>query len=361
MIKQLKKSFHLVAVVISLFLVACSDDNGGIISRPIGSDGYYVVNEGAFNNGNTSISFFSKEDQLVTNNLFSVANGIPLGDQAQSMTVHDNKGYIVVQNSAKIEVVNLDDFKSIATISDDIVSPRYFVGFSTTKGYVSDWGADGLTGTVKVIDLTSNEVTKTLSVGRGTNRLLLNGTTLYAVNAGGWGRDNTVVVIDTNTDEISNTIEVTDNPGSLQLDKDGTIWVATAGHTAHDENFNVVVDDSTPGAIIQLEANGDEIQRLSFEGIGGPSNLIINGTGDRLYYRYKGAVYALNSSDTSLPTEKFIDKNYYGISVDPIDGSLIGCFAPNFSTSGTIDIYDSQGNFQSTYTVGIGPNGCIFK
>ena len=358
--KQLKGILQNAAILLSIFLISCNDDDP-TPEIPLGSKGYFIVNEGGWGKGNTSLSFFDRETGIVTNDVFEKANDIPLGDQSQSMSIHNDEGFIVVQNSEKIEVINVDDFTIIATISDDIVSPRYFVGVSDIKGYVSDWGADSKTGTVKVIDLTSYKVTKTIATGQGTNRLLHSGTSLYAVNAGGAGRDNTIKVIDTSTDEITKTITITDNPNSLQQDADGNLWVATTGHTQYDEVWNVVAEESTSGALVKLDASGKETLRLNFEGLIGAKSLTINKAGTKLYYNSSGAVYSMSTSAESLPTTKFIDKKFYGLAVDPIDDTIIGCEAPNFSSSGNILIYNDQGQLQETHAVGIGPNGCTFK
>ena len=345
-------------------MIACTNDDlpPKIL---IGSEGFFVVNEGGFGKGNTSISFYDRDTKTILNKVFAGANAIPLGDQAQSMTLHDGKGFIVVQNSAKIEVVDQDDLTIIETIQKGVVSPRYFVGLSPSKGYVSDWGRDGVTGTVKVIDLVKYEVTKIISTGQGTSRLLLNGTLLYAVNTGGFGRDNTVKVIDTNTDEVTNTITISDNPNSIQRDKEGNFWIATGGHTQFDPTtFDEIMEESTPGAIIKLDETGAELLRLSYGKVGvsnKPTNLTINRAGDQLYYLYAGAVYALSITSTSLPTSVFIDKSFHGLAIDPIDDTIIGCEAPSFSSSGNILIYNASGDLLSTHKVGIGPNSCTFK
>lgn len=362
MIKHFTGRLLATFLFLALFTLSC-ETNDPLPEVPTGSTGYFIVNEGAFGAGNASLSFYDRTTKSVTNNVFLAANKIPLGDQAQSMTVHDDRGFVVVQNSAKIEVINQDEYTIISTITDGIVSPRYFVGLSPSKGYVSDWGADGgITGTVKVIDLVSYEVTKTIPTGQGTNRLLISGTNLYAVNAGGQGRDKTIKVIDTNTDEITQSITVTDNPNSLQLASDGNIWIATSGYKKYDlTNYEVVEEQSTSGALVKLGADGIELMRLPFEGLSGPENLNVNAAGTELYYTYSGAVYSMSTSSTSLPTSTFIDKNFYGLAIDPIDDKIIGCEAPNFSSAGNVLIYSPKGILATTLVVGIGPNSCTFK
>lgn len=348
--------------VCTIFLFSCTEDDGGV-DFGSGDQGYYIVNEGAFGNGNTSISFYDKSTGQVTNNVFYTTNGIPLGDQAQSMTIHNDYAYIAVQNSSKIEVVDLDDFSSIVTVNSGIESPRYFVGLDEDKGYVSDWGSDGVSGTVKVLDLNDFTVTKTIEAGSGTDQMLIVGSNLYVVNAGGWGSDNTLVIIDTETDEVTQTIELADNPNSLQVDSDGNIWVAASGYTAYDwDTYEIIEEESTSGALIKLDGNGTVLTTLSFDVIGSsPSNLSINGTGDMLYYTFAGAVYEMSIAAESLPAEVFISESYYGLAVDPVDGSIIGCEAPDFSSAGNVDIYSSIGELIETHVVGIGPNSCTFK
>lgn len=349
--------------IISVFiLAACSSDDS--VSIPIGTEGFFIVNEGGFGNGNTSLSFYDRETKTVANNIFASVNGA-LGDQAQSMTIFNNVGYIVVQNSDKIEVINVDTYESLGTIDSDLPSPRYFLGYSATKGYVSDWGTDGVTGTVKVIDLSTNTVTKTIATGQGANELLLLNDKLYVANSGGFGRDNTISVINTTTDEVESTITVSDNPNSLVADADGNIWIGTRGHTAFDPNtFAVIESESTPPAILKIDAAGTVLLNLPYQAVGFSSTIKkvdLNQAGDKLYYLYASQIYELSTSATTLPSTAFSDKFYYGLSVDPIDGSVLAFEAPNFSSDGNMDIYDASGDLQSSFVVGIGPNGAIFK
>jgi YVTN family beta-propeller protein len=353
----------LLFATVSLLLVfqSCEKDPDPVIK--VGAAGFFVVNEGGFGNSNTSISFYDRKTDAISNNVFAAKNARQLGDQTQSMTVFEGKGYIVVQNSAKVEVINGDDFSSLATISEGLPSPRYFIGISSTKGYVSDWGADGITGTVKVIDLATFKVVKSIPVGKGTNRMLKVGNLVYVTNAGGYDKDNTVKVIDSSTDAVVTTITVGDNPNSLQRDSEGNIWIASDGAEAYNSDFSVDESKSTKGSISKVNAANVETMRLTVDKatLDGPKNLDISPSGTTLYYTYEGSVYSMATSTNTLPTTAFKVKNYYGLAVDPFNGNVIGCFAPNFNSAGSIDVYDPIGNLQKTYLVGIGPNGCAFK
>ncbi|MFT7198266.1 MAG: YVTN family beta-propeller protein [Marinoscillum sp.] len=360
--KHFNHFFISILIAGSAFFTSCQDEDPTPVTPQVGAEGYFIVNEGAWGAGNASLSFFDRNTGSVSNDLFYNANNKrALGDQAQSMAIHDTLGYIVVQNSGKIEVIDISNYKSVATIDEEIESPRYFIGYSATKGYVSDWGSDGVSGSVKVVDLTTFNVTKTISTGQGANQLLLDGDQLYVVNGGGWGRDNSLVIINTTTDEIAEEIEVGDNPNSLQIDAAGNIWVLTSGHSQYDENFALVEAESTKGALVKLDASGEVELTFPFESFSSPKGLKINKDGNTLYYNYSGAIYQMETTETILPTVAFVDKSFYGFAIDPFDGSIIGCEAPDFSTSGNMLIYSNAGVLTSTIKVGIAPNSCTFK
>ena len=348
--------------VISVILSSCSDDdNSGPIVAPPGQDGYFIVNEGGFNNGNTTLSYYDRSQDTVLNDIFEATASRPLGDQTQSMTVFDDRGFIVVQNSAKVEVIDRTDFTSVATISEGIVSPRYFLGIDATKGYLTDWGADGVSGTVKVIDLTTYEVTKTIPVGQGPNELVLLDGQVFVANYGGFGQDSTVVVLDAQIDEVTDTIIVGYNPKSLVVDAVGTIWVAGEGAVAHNEDFSAIDKAaSTPGFIAQL-SDGTVTHQWSVDQINaGPYAIVADNVGTKLYYRYDDAIYALLHSATRLPGEPFITGNFYGLAIDPISGEVLASDPMNYSSEGIFFRYSPAGELIKSYSVGIAPNGFAF-
>src|SRR5690606_22272316 len=158
------------------------------------------------------------------NYIFKTANGVDLGDQGKSIAIFEGKVYLTIQNDSKIEIINPEDFSSLGRI-DALPSPRYILGIPPTKAYVSEWDEDGATGSIKVIDLTTNTVIKTIPTGQGANKMLKVDQLVYVANAGGWGRDNTVKIIDSTTDEVTGTITVGDNPNSIVRDADGNLWV----------------------------------------------------------------------------------------------------------------------------------------
>ncbi|UXX78085.1 hypothetical protein N7E81_12025 [Reichenbachiella carrageenanivorans] len=362
------KSLSLI-LLSAILWTSCSDDNPSPNVLP-GTDGFFIVNEGAFGNANASLSYFDKETEKVTNDLFyDTNNEKPLGDQAQSMAVFNDKGYIVVQNSAKVEVISLleeDLYTNTATIDteDGIASPRYFLGINENKAYISDWGADGVSGTIQVLDLSTNKITKSISVGQGTNRMILVGTKVYAANSGGWGYDNTIAIIDTHTDEKTGAITVGDNPNSLVADNKGNIWVASSGSTAYNADWSIDLENSTAASLSKINTDDEvEFSLAMSEKSYGASSIQINQASTQLYFKYHDGIYTL-PTDATEDTKKItrvIEVAMYGFSIDPSTDDFLVFVAPDFSSAGQMARYNADGSKLDEFEVGIGPNSAAFN
>ncbi|RFP67035.1 hypothetical protein D0N36_00690 [Hymenobacter lapidiphilus] len=339
----------------ALTLLACDPDNDPNPGpAPVVTNSVFVINEGNFGRSNADISLFSKASNSVINkSLFASVNKMPLGDVAQSMAVRDSLGYIVVNNSNKLEVVSLFKFKSKATVKD-LKLPRYFVAASSDKGYVTETVSYTTTfGQVSVIDLKTNQVTRSIAVGKQPEQLVVVGSRLYVTNNG----DNTVTVINTTTDVVEGTITVGDGPNSVVADRNGRVWVLNSGKIVYNPNPTRLSKGSlsqiVPG---QLTATTREMPSDQSS----PGNLTINGSLDQLYYTYLGGVYTLGINEATLPTQPLIKRGgFYGLGVDPQDGTIYGGLA-SFSSADKVIRFKSTGAAIDSFTVLAGPNGFVF-
>ena len=136
--------------VIALLVTGCTKnyedygpkgDNGEVLIPEATS--VIVVNEGNFMFGNGSISWTDLEQNTTSQEVFKSVNGFPLGDVPQSMIIEDSLGYVVVNNSGKIEIVTMPDFTSVATING-FTSPRQMAIVSEQPkiAWVTDLYAD---------------------------------------------------------------------------------------------------------------------------------------------------------------------------------------------------------------------------
>jgi DNA-binding beta-propeller fold protein YncE len=306
--------------------------------------GVFISNEGPYGSGTGTVSFYNRSTGAVTNDIFQKANGVPLGNIVQSVNIYNGKGYVMVNNAGKIEVVNAPDFKSMATIAG-LTQPRYFLGINSTKGYVTEWGTGGLSGSVKVIDLSLNKVLKTIATGKGAENMInLNGL-VYVTCKGGYGKDSVITVINTNSDAILATIMVGVGPGGIVADANGKIWVLCSKKL-------VRINPTTQ--TVEAEFVFTSIKET-------PSNLTINAAKNTLYYCYDGKVYPHDISAATLSSTPLINKSFYGMSVDPTNDYLFCADAGNFSSDGYVFRYKSTGAKVDSFKVGMIPGGFFFK
>tara|TARA_B100000700_G_C15035202_1_gene852468 strand:+ start:1000 stop:2280 length:1281 start_codon:yes stop_codon:yes gene_type:complete len=317
----------------------------------------FITNEGNFGTGNGSLSVYDNTTNNVTNNVFATANGgALLGDVVQSMEYFNERGYLCINNSAKIEVVD-ENANYIATIP--AVTPRYIKQVDVNKAYATDWGIDG----VQVIDLTSNTVSTTITCGVGPEGLAVSNGFAYICNVGGWGLDSTVTVININTDAVETTLTVGDKPNSAVVDKNGNIWILTGGYTEYDANWNVVFE--TPGVLAMINAATNTVEASYTFPVGNhPRDLVINGAGDKMYYcdgAWSMSVYEFGILDTSLPTSPIIARSFYGLGYDPVLNEIYGSDAVDFVQQGWVYRYASTGSVIDSFQVGIIPGSFAFQ
>ncbi|SRR5690554_1419411 len=354
--KTIKKLIVLICGIPLLFTSCSSDDNNstGNVSGDY-SNGIFILNEGKFMTDNTADVSFLSTDGTLENDIFYGVNNSHLGDTAQSMGFEGDRAYIIVNNSNVIKVVNRHNFELITTITTGIQSPRYIV-FESGKGYVSNLGNPAETSDdfIAVIDLNSNQVTTTIPVTEGPEKMIKKDGKLYVAHKGGWGIGKTISVIDLSTHSVITTITVTDFPDGIQ-EKNGYLYVLCQGLTSWTET------PSSQGTLYKIDLNNNQIvSALSFpEGVH-PSHLEIED--NKLYYTINNGVYAMDLSASTLPTDAIITLNgvfsIYGFEVK--DGKIYMSDPKDYNSNGEIFIYSTNGTLINSYEVGIVPNGFYF-
>ena len=346
-------AFCICGILFFFFLLAGCEDNE--VREPennirAGNQGAFVLNEGLFNQGTASLSYIDTKKDTIYNQVFYKNNGFGLGDVGQSMTIVDSLGFIVVNNSAKIEVMNVNTFRSIHTIRG-FISPRYICPVSQKKAYVSDLYEQK----IHVIDLENFTITGTINTGVPVERMSLHKNEVFALF---WSRyatknkkNNKVLIIDVDKDSIEDEIEVGIEPNSMVFDKNGQLWVLCSGGFDNDEK---------PSLYKILPGKRRVLKKYVFPELDqSPNSLTINVSGDTLYYLDKD-IYRMPVNRASLPGSHFIRNNgllFYTLAID--EGNfLYASDAKDYQQRGDVIKYHSSGVKIRSYKAGIIPT-CI--
>ncbi|PHS65605.1 MAG: hypothetical protein COB12_06815 [Flavobacterium sp.] len=314
--------------------------------------GFFVTNEGPFGTGTGTVTFVSEDFLNTDHTIFNDVNNADLGNIVQSMGFADGKAFIVVNNSNKIEVVNRYTFESIATISDVLDNPRFFAAEGNT-GYVSNWGDpfDDTDDFIAVIDLITNEVTSTIPVAFGPEKLMVIRGDLYVAHQGGFGQNSILSVINTATNSFVTTIQIGDVPNSM-VSYDGGLWVLCGGNPDYTGN-------ETNGRLVRIDTDTNGIsQAFDFEPTEHPNNLTIDGSS--LIYGLNGEVFSKDVSSTELPSTGFYSGSFYSMTAK--DGRLYATDAGDFTSNGILIIFDliTESEIESI-EMGIIPGGVYFN
>ena len=344
-------------LLISLLLFSingCDKEDPPILIPPsVSSSGVYVVNEGLFGQNNASLSYKNLEDGTVTNNAYSSANnGNPLGDNANSMTIFGSKGYIAVDNSNKVEIINLDDFKSFGFIDLGMNgSPREIYVKDENTAYVTSLNLDQ----VAKLDLQTKTVTTRINVGRKPEGIKGANGKLFVANSG-FGFDNTVSVIDMASDMVVATLQVGLNPRFVLNGFDNFIYVVCTGSFSDTTIFsgiykidpaaNVVVDSvqvkKNPG-----EACFTEINKM----------LVINNDG---VVNVDLATKSVSPLISGTAVNSFFGV-IYSISYDLLRATIYCGNPKDFTQNGEVVTFDVNGNETGRFNVGLNPGTIVIK
>ncbi len=352
-------------VLLAFIPYACMDDealwNFDRPEYPAFSRGVFVVNEGNFMYGNASLSYYDIEERHVFNDVFYKANALPLGDVASSMVIRDSLGYVVLNNSGRIYIFNINTFEYVGKITG-LTSPRYIHFVSDTKAYVTDLYARA----ISIVNPNTLEVTGTISVlntgspfaQHSTEQMVQHGHHVF-VNC--WSFDNQILVIDTERDQWIASIEVLKQPNSMVIDRYGKLWVLTDGGFAGSP-----FGHEAPG-LIRIDAATMEVEHTyRFALHDSPRSLIINASKDTLYYInhdvHRHPVHASGSPGVFVnsPYASSHSAGFHAVGVDPNSSEIFIADAIDYVQPGLVYRFLPDATPVDTFRVGIIPREFCF-
>lgn len=311
----------------------------------------YVLNQGAFLQGNASITAYDPATGETRQNVFQAVNDREIGDIAEYSALINGKLYILVSNSDKIEIVNPETFVAETTIFVDDFgggSPNWIEQVSETKAYISNL----TTNTVSILDLKSDEITGAVEVGPNPEGIAVaNGKAYIALTEFGEGRE--IAIVDIATDALIETLEVHDNPRYPFVSSDGLVWVLSTG------NFGF---GDLPESFGQLRAVDPETDTVveTIELGGKPGKLQYDAAASQVYVLNNG-IQQVELSTGEVFEDFFSETAYFSLGLwQGDDAGFYAGFAPDFSSAGRVDILNAAADIMETFTTGIGPGHIQF-
>ncbi len=354
-------------------LAACSgtDDNTPEQDFEHTGRGVFILNEGNFNSGNSTLSYYDPERKTVENGIFRRANDRKLGDTGQSLTLHGGTLYIAVENSGIVWGIDAENFRVTKQLTagqtEHMINPRFVHIVSDEKAYISDLFAPYITvvnprtmaylGSIHTGQPSANGYSSTENMVQYEGRVFTNC----------WSYSNKILAIDTRTDEVTDSIVLGSwQPKSMVVDARGKLWVLTdGGYQTGNESFG----DNVPH-LYRIDAATLEIEQDQALDVDDANVQIATSPDKTQLYIVNNDIYRMHIEDDHLPVRPFIsapaDTNgkrhkLYAIGVNPHSGEIYVADAVDYSQAGTVYRYTPQGELIDRFRVGITPNGFAFK
>ncbi|MDO5510835.1 MAG: hypothetical protein Q4F57_09075 [Weeksellaceae bacterium] len=340
-----KNLFHYFAVILLISFTACNNlDDGPSTTAPRGDydGGIIVANEGTFGAPNADVSYILPDHSSIDNNIYQAVNGSHAGDVLQHIGFHQDKAFLVLNNSNKIIVVDRFSFEKIDSITNTASSstlnqPRY-IAFAQNKAFVTNAGNQS----VQVYDVNSLQHLQSVSLSSTPNQVVSNGQRVFVEQAY-FGTGNSVGVID---------------PGSYAYSS-VTLDTGLNGIAMHSNGQNLyAITNSQPTKIHSINTTSLETLEYSIPGVSNARQLVFDN--DNLYFASANIVYKAATSNLTLAPIVAVEvpdnswSTLYGFNV--INHNIYTSDVNGFTQNGTVRVYNSAGALLHTFTAGMGPN-----
>jgi YVTN family beta-propeller protein len=336
--------------VLALVATAClqnpfEGEEPVVVQFPFGQSAF-VLNEGEAGQGNASIDHLNLLTGEYRRNIFQTANNQPLGDGLKDMAIVQGRAYLVLSNSSKIEVVEMDSFNTVGTITG-LEAPRFIQFVSSNKAYVSDQSADELA----VIDPVSLEKTGSVPLPGWTEDMTFKGNRLYVTNK----TSDKVYLVNVENDVVADSIQLSYGPSAIEQDINGLIWVYCSG----DEQQGI---DAALYSIEPITQTVVDTFTFPVATVYEP-RMAYNPVGNALYLLLGEGVRALSlitkefAPDPLVPADGF---SLYGVDIDPQVGNVFVLDARDYRQQGEVEIYLPTGEPIRTFPAGVVPNAVEF-
>lgn len=320
------------------------------------TEGLFITNEGNFQYGNATLSYYNPTTKEVENEVFYRANAMKLGDIAQSMVIRDGIGWVVVNNSHVVFAIDINTFKEVGRITN-LTSPRYIHFLSDEKAYITQiWDNRIFIVNPKLYKITGYIEVPNMTMESGsTEQMVQYGKYVY-VNC--WSYQNRILKIDTETDKVVDELVVGIQPTSLVMDCNNKLWTVTDG------GYEGSPYGHEAPSLYRIDAETFTIEKqFRFKFGDWPSEVQLNGTKDKLYW-LNDDVWMLDLTKEHAQPEVFLPYDgtlYYGLTICPHTGDVYIADAIDYVQQGMVYRYSKERKLVDSFYVGIIPGAFCWK
>ena len=205
--QMIKRIIHIALLFLILaggFHACMEDDMRPVKAFDTNGNGIFIACEGNFMYGNSSLTYYDKSTGKTENKIFLNANGVPLGDVAQSIILQDSLLWISINNSGKIYIITSNNFEFQAKITG-LTSPRYMLPVNNEI-----WISDLYSGQIQIVNSETFEKSASILLNNN-NKLIHNAEQMIRYNnkviCNSWSNDNYIFFIDIDKKTVVDSID----------------------------------------------------------------------------------------------------------------------------------------------------------
>jgi hypothetical protein len=263
----MKKQVLFFGLICATILSACKEDDP--VQNPTipqSDQALYVLNEGNFNQNNSTLGLFSISSNSYQDDFFDQKNQRGLGSIGNDMAKYGGKLYVVVNVSGTVEI--LDKNTGVVVQQLQITNG----GANREPRNIAFYGGDfylvNNDNSVLKYDTTNFQLQASATAGRNPDGVVVKGDKLVVTNSGGAdfsNLNNTISVFGLPGLNLIETIEVGLNPGTIVVDNQENVYVHCRGNyedvaaSIVKLNSQLAIDTTFAEAPFGLTFNGEKV------------------------------------------------------------------------------------------------------
>ncbi len=333
-----------IAILSVIYFISCKPTKEKLSALPIlnGTGNHAIVScEGIFPRGNAGISVIDQGTAQVWEDVFFQANNRRIGDVLQSITLRNGKAYCVVNNSSKIEVIDLNTWNTVQSVQK-LGTPRYL--HFTGNGQA--WLTDIFSRQILILDEHTLAIIKRIPFPHWSEQMVQFGDSLY------FNSPDVPYLFraSVSRQQIEDSMLLPGPSGAL-LKTGSTFWAAFENaangnpgllHFSGNRLLHTVTTNYSAGLSTRMASNVDE---------------------DTLYFlsQHLYRISATNPPLQAEPVKLGTEKNYYALGLDQKTKRIWLGDAIDFQQRGQIEVYENASLLpKNTFKVGLIPGHIYF-